>query len=198
MTASQPGALSISLARWWYQRTENAHSADKGSCLGRWVLRFHWARVFQVKLHLQRITAHRLDGGNLGRLHPHLGIRRDPQLSFLVAIAREGSEVGSDLPAAIYSFTIQYKHVTHYERSSLLTWFGFHSKPWDSKTRKPKITRWNREPDGRDFVTGSATVSLIKKARRANSRSASSNLEPYDWFTASLKTNFSTGAWSLS
>ena len=58
--------------------------------------------MFQVKLHLQRVTAHRLDGGDLGRLHPQLGVRGDPQLSFSVAIAWEGSEVGSDLPAAIY------------------------------------------------------------------------------------------------
>jgi hypothetical protein len=57
---------------------------------------------------------------------------------------------------------------------------------------------WSGEPDGTDLVTGSATVSLIRNARNANSRLASSSLEPYDWLTASLKTNFSTGTCSLS
>jgi hypothetical protein len=67
--------------------------------------------VLQVKLHLQRVTAHRLDGGDMGSLHPQLGVRGDPQLSFSVAIAGEGSEVGGDLPAAIYQDS-QYNHVT--------------------------------------------------------------------------------------
>lgn len=82
-----------------------------GFLLGLHVLWFRGARVLQVKLHLQRVTAHRLDGGNLRRLHPQLGVRGDPQLSFLVTIGRDGSKVGSDLPAAIYQDS-QYKHVT--------------------------------------------------------------------------------------
>jgi hypothetical protein len=52
--------------------------------------------VFQVQLHLQRLTANRLDGGDLRRLHPQLGVRRDPHSSIsLLAFGRERPEVGT-------------------------------------------------------------------------------------------------------
>jgi hypothetical protein len=80
-----------------------------------WIPGFCAARLFQVKLHLHRITAHGLDWGYLWRLHPLFGVCRDPQLSFLLTIWREGSEVCSDLPAAIYH---QFRMQASLERSS--------------------------------------------------------------------------------